>query len=242
MAKKIKTKKKVTKKEGILKDVTSNTLDKKPIILDSTLESSNEQIKKNNKLLIGILSLLGLILLSFFTGYYLINSQKSFDYKGVEFNIIQEGKLVFYNTQVPIYDNRGEKISAYNFYLRTDPRKLGKMNFNETIIPMKLMAINYSEEMSCSGYGIIALTNIINLYELIGTKITLDKNATCDSQGRYMFLNFQKTNETSIEKFGKNCYNFNVKDCDIFPPTERLMLDTFIKIKQENIRAISSSA
>jgi len=269
MAKKLKTKKKVSKKANVLKGITppkiqepkamglvksqeqkSNILEaisikkqeKNSNISENPSTNTQEQIKKNNKLLIGILSLLGLILLSFFTGYYLINSQKSFDYKGVEFNIIPEGKLVFYHTQVPIYNDAGKQVSAYNFYLRTDPRKLAKIEFNDTIIPMKLMAMNYSEEISCSGYGIIALTNIINLYKLIGTEIVIDKNATCDAEGRYMFLNIQKTDENKIEQMGKNCYNLKTNGCDVFTSTERFMLDTFVKIKQDDIRAISSSA
>jgi len=116
------------------------------------------------------------------------------------------------------------------------------MDFNGTIIPMKLMAINYSDDMDCSGYGIIALTNIINLYQLIGTKVTIDKNATCDTDGRYMFLNFQQSEKTGIEQIGENCYNLNAKECDVFPSTERLMLDTFVKIKQDKIRVVSSDA
>jgi hypothetical protein len=244
MAKKVKTKGIENKRSKILETIAKEKAqDERLNTLKVTPDKAEGQEEKNNKLLIAVFSLLGLVLIAFFAGYFLIESKNSFSYKGVEFNKIQEGNLVFYNTQLPVYSNRSntsKKVLTYNFYLRNDPRELAKMDFNETIIPLKLMAINYSEDMNCNGYGIIALTNIINLYQLIGAKVTVDKNATCDPEGRYMFLNLQKANETSLEKVGNNCYNLNVKNCDVFPPTERLMIDTFVKIKQEGIRAVSS--
>jgi hypothetical protein len=226
MDKKIKSKKK--KKNEEKKDLKK-------------FEKKIETQKKNNLLKV-IFLIFGLILIAFFAGYSIMESKKSFEYKGVKFNVIQEGELTFYNTQVPIYSKSGEKISAYNFYLRTDPRELAKIDFNGTITPMKLMALNYTEDLNCQGYGIIAMTNIINLYQLIGTKVTVDKNATCDTEGRYAFLNIQKTSENKLEEIGTNCYNLNIKNCDVFPITEKFMLETFVKIKQNNIRAISSSA
>jgi len=226
MDKKIKSKKK--KKNEEKKDLEK-------------FEKKIETQKKNNLLKV-IFLIFGLILIAFFAGYSIMESKKSFEYKGVKFNVIQEGELTFYNTQIPIYSKSGEKISAYNFYLRTDPRELAKIDFNGTITPMKLMALNYTEDLNCQGYGIIAMTNIINLYQLIGTKVTVDKNATCDTEGRYAFLNIQKTSENKLEEIGTNCYNLNIKNCDVFPITEKFMLETFVKIKQNNIRAISSSA
>ena len=239
MAKKIKTKKIEDKKPNTSRAVPEKVQEQKSKILEAT-PNKEEQMKKNNKLLIAIFSLLGIILFAFFMVYFLIGSKNSFDYKGVKFDIIKEGNLIFYNTQLPIYSNTGKEISTYNFYLRTDPRELGKMKFNETIQLLKFVALNYSSDMDCQGYGTIALQNIINLYELIGAKVVIDKNATCDTEGRYMFLNIQKANETSLEKVGNNCYDLNVKDCAIFLPTERFMLDTFVKIKQDDIHAVYS--
>jgi len=210
--------------------------EEKEKFLKSSLEKIQSQ-KNNNLLKISFL-IFALVFVAFFTGYFFIESKKSFEYKGVEFNIIQEGKLTFYNTQVPVYSKSGEKVSTYNFYLRTDPRKLDKIEFNETITPMKFIVLNYSSDLDCQGYGIIALTNIINLYQLIGAKVTIDKNATCDEEGRYMLLNIQNTNENKLEKMGSNCYHLSVNNCDVFPVTEKFMLETFVKIKQEDIRAI----
>jgi hypothetical protein len=199
------------------------------------------QEKKEGELLVKILIVLGVVLALFFVGYFFAESQKTFESEGVKFNIVQEGELIFYQTKVPVYSENGEKTINYFFYLRTDPRELEKMDFEGQIEPTKLLALNYSDDMGCQGYGIIALTNIINLYQLMGGKVTIDRNATCDEQGRYLFLNIQKTNQTGIEKKGPNCYDLNVNNCDVFPSTEKFMLELLAKIKKDNIRLVSSS-
>ncbi len=206
-------------------------------------ESTGEKEKRNkanNKLLVQILIGLGIILIIFFSTYFFIQSKNSFNYHGVKFIKIQEGELTFYNTQVQIYAPSGSQSRDYNFYLRTDPRELEKMEFNGTVQPLKLVALNYSNDLDCRGYGTIAITNMITLYQLIGAKITIDKNATCDPEGRYILLSLRSANETSLEQVGKNCFNMNINNCEVFPPTERFMLETFVKLKQDNIRLISS--
>jgi len=95
--------------------------------------------------------------------------------------------------------------------------------------------------MDCEGYGIIALTNVINLYELIGARIVKDENATCDETGTYMRFDIQKSNETKIEKIGKDCYLLSVNNCEILPVTEKMMVETFVKMKDANAQIISSS-
>ena len=100
MVPKKKTKKARDKILDILEEMPKNVQNEKSKI--STPDREQKEIKKNNKLLIIVLSLFGLVLLAFFTGYFLITTPSSFDYKDVKFNIIQEGNLVFYNTQIPI--------------------------------------------------------------------------------------------------------------------------------------------
>lgn len=212
----------------------------KPTEVAST--DKRAQKKREGELLAKILALFGAILILFFAGHLFVNSLGTFDSKGVEFKVVREGELIFYQTQVPIYSEEGEKITDYNFYLRTDPRELEKIPFEEQFELPKLVALNYSDEMDCNGYGIIVLTNLITLYKFSGAKITIDKNATCDPRGRYLFLNLQKSESTGIEKIGANCYNLNINNCELFPPTEKFMLETLAKIKEENIRLVTSSA
>ena len=87
------------------------------------------QVKKENRALIVAFLIFGIILVAFFAGYFFLESKKSFEYRGVKLNTIQEGKITFYNTQVPIYSLQGKKLVDYNFYLRNDPRELEKYNF-----------------------------------------------------------------------------------------------------------------
>lgn len=201
--------------------------------------SPKKQKEENNKTLLQIFIIVGLVFLAFFSVYFYLESKKSFEYEGVKFTQVQEGEMIFYNTQIPVYNERGDQIYIYNFYLRTDPRELAKLEFNGIVDPMQFVALNYSSEIDCDGYGIIALTNIINLYTLIGSKVVVDKNATCELGENYMFLNVQKTNESRIEKIGTNCYNIKVKECEVFPATERFMLETFAKMKADEIIVIS---
>jgi hypothetical protein len=222
------------------KTIDGVKVEKKEGIKEEPIKKENI-VEKNNWILGTILTILIFLILSVFIVYFIIESKKSFEYNGVEFKIIQEGELTFYNVQVPIYSEKTEeKLRDYNFYLRTDPRELKEMEFDDSFTLMKMMVINYSANLDCSGYGLIALTNLIELHELIGIKVFIDKNETCDSEGRYTYLYIKKSDENRIEKIGKNCYTLYVNDCDIFPTTERVMIETFAKIKQDDIRVFSS--
>ena len=94
------------------------------------------------------------------------------------------------------------------------------------------MAINYSDDLSCSGYGTIGVQNIMNLYEAIGTTVVYDPNATCDSQLRYVYVNIRLSNETSIQETAPACYTINVANCDeVLQATERYVTETLATIE-----------
>jgi len=206
------------------------------------IKAKNPEREKYNSLLRNILLFIGLVVIVFFAALYIAERGAHFTYKQVDFNIIQEGQLKLYNTQIPIYSSAGKKIQTYNFYLRNDPRTLEKFNFQSDLLNVKkFLVLNYSSDMDCEGYGIIALTNVINLYELIGARIVKDENATCDETGTYMRFDIQKSNETKIEKIGKDCYLLSVNNCEILPVTEKMMVETFVKMKDANAQIISSS-
>jgi hypothetical protein len=216
-------------------------LKKKEKIIE--INSSNQSEKeKYNKTLRAILIFVGIIVFLFFAILYIADSKTNFEYKGVEYRIIQEGKLTLYNTQVPIYSKEGEKINTYNFYMRNDPRTLENLSFGEGIPKVRpLLVLNYSSDIDCKGYGVIALTNLINLYELVGVKVVKDVNATCDKNGRYLLFNIQEANQTKIEEIGKDCYFVQVANCEILAATEKLMVETFITMKEANVKVTSSA-
>jgi hypothetical protein len=83
-----------------------------------------------------------------------------------------------------------------------------------------------TENFNCNGDGIVAITNLDTLYNLIG-KIISDPNATCDPSGRYVFINIQNSSETSIQETALECYTINVNNCQILPAVERYMTKIF---------------
>ncbi|HOW37135.1 MAG TPA: hypothetical protein PLK34_02715, partial [Candidatus Pacearchaeota archaeon] len=154
---------------------------------------------------------------------YLLDNSKKINYQGVEFLVEKHGNIIFYHTTVP-YLAKNASI-PYNFWIRNNPKALEKnVPFNGTLYIRPLMGMKTSEELQCGGDGVIATANLANLYEALGVKVLNDPNATCDNYGenpRYVFVNIQPANETSIQETAPGCYNINVKDCKILPATER---------------------
>jgi hypothetical protein len=215
MAKKKRVKKKKTKKE----------LQKEKRI------RKKEQIKSEDKILKNFFMGIGIVIVIIVSIILILNATKNFEYEGVKFRIVREGNLILYKTSLPI-TYQGKKIS-YNFYLRNDPRNLGKnIPFEGEVRLTKNLVINSTEGFNCNGDGIIAIGNLQMLYKLSGIKVIKDENATCDAEGRYAFIQLQAGNETSIEKFGPICYNVNINNCEILKALERLMLEYFIEINK----------
>lgn len=212
MAKQKKGKKKRTKKQ-----IPEKKKSKKKKI------TAEDKILKN--FFIGIAIVVFLIVLIILIS----NSSKTFEYKGVEFRTVKEGDLTLYKTSIPVR-YQGKKI-PYNFYLRNDPRILVKtVAFEENITLKKNIVINSTKSFNCDGDGIIGIANLQILYEISGIKMIKDENATCDSEGKYTFIQLQEGNETSIEKFGPSCYRININNCEVLKATERLMLEYLVKI------------
>lgn len=196
-------------------------------VLRKSRAKSQDRILRN--FLIGMAALIIFVILF----VYAVKSTKKFEYEGVNFEVVKNGKLVFYNTQVPVLING--QSAQYNFYLRNDPRKTGtEVPIEGNLVLAKNLVINSSEELNCDGDGIIAIANLLNLYRMSGINVIRDDNASCDYSGRYAFIKIQTANETSIEEFGPKCYNLNINNCEILKGTERLMIESFIEIKEDN--------
>lgn len=192
-------------------------------------EPSKKEIQKENKILRNAIIILVLFALGFLGIYLFIHYSNNFEYEDMKWNIIKEGHVIFYHTSFPIL-LKGEKTN-YNVYLRNDPRKLEKIPFNGDLSLREVMVINNTENFICDGKGGAAMLNLQQIFETYGTDLIKDTEATCDSQGRYMFVKIQKGNETSIEQTGMSCYNINVKDCEIVKATERLIIETLLRYK-----------
>lgn len=207
------------------------TVKKREKIVEVKPETSRKEIKKQNKILrnffIGMVVLILIIVLI----VYSVRSTKKFEYKGIDFEIVKSGSLLLYNTKIPVIVS-GEKAD-YNFYLRNDPRNLGKdVPFNGGLSLADNLVLNTTGDFNCDGYGIIGIANLVNLYKISGIEVIKDDTAACDPEGRYAFINFEAGNQTKIDEVGLSCYTVTVNNCEILEATERLMLESFIEINE----------
>ncbi|HLD38025.1 MAG TPA: hypothetical protein VJA20_01135 [Candidatus Nanoarchaeia archaeon] len=189
------------------------------------------QTEQERKQLRNVLLGLGIFVILIILAVFFINSIKSFEYKETKFDIVREGDLILYNTKVALFNEKGEHYQNYNFFLRNDPRK-SKVNFNGELELKKLVVINSEEEFNCDGDGIIAVLNLRQLYEILGAKVVKDENATCDSEGKYMYINLKEGKETRIEQTGTACYDILINNCEILEGTEKFMVETFAKVNE----------
>jgi len=205
---------------------------------------SKEQLEKEKKIFIGVGIAMLCFILMFAAVYFIIYLTNHFEVGGVNFEIDKtdlQGQTI-YKTSIPgtIYNGTfilGGTIGTradYNFYFRTDPRILEKdISFDGVLNIEGNMVLNMTQDFNCDGKGIIAIANLLNVYKAIGTKVIKDENATCDPNGRYIFLKIQEGNQTSINQFGPTCYDINVNNCEILPATERYLLETLIDVNQK---------
>ncbi len=225
---------KIESVEGGDKEIYVNEDPKKPVKNDK--KTTKKLIKTENKQLRNILIGLGIIIILFVAGYFYIDSIRNIEYEGVKFTTIkeegfgEEGYLILYNAKIPFYNEDGEHYRNHNVYLRNNPNDLKKIEFEGELIIKENMVINSEEEFKCEGYGNLAVANLADIYNVIGTKVIKDESATCDEQGRYMYLNLKRGNENRIEKYGPVCYNIIIKDCEVLKSTERFMIETLAKI------------
>lgn len=202
--------------------------------------SSEERIKHQNKILRNFLVVIGGIILIIVFIYFVAMMPKTLEYKGVEFNEHKEKELLFYHTTFPKTNSQGD-IKNFNVYLRTSPDKLKTIEFNGDFEFKNNMVINFSdnisEEFECNGSkkgdDVIAIANVLNVFNNMGTKVIRDQEASCDEQGRYIFMNIKKGDNTRIEEYSENCYDIYVNDCEVLYGTERFILEALAELKSK---------
>ncbi|MEK6827403.1 MAG: hypothetical protein AABX99_02885 [Nanoarchaeota archaeon] len=199
--------------------------------VESEKPASSEQLNKEKKIFLKLAIILGGLVLFFAMFYLMSYYSMHFDYRGVKFEVTKMGQLTLYKTSLPVTTSDGKRAD-YNFYLRNDPRKLEEIKFDGQISLSPNMVLNMTNSFNCNGDGMIAIANLQNLYNLIGTKMIRDENATCDLEGRYMFLRIRDGNKTGIMESGVKggCYDLDVNNCEILPATEKFMIETLIEV------------
>src|SRR3990172_7130414 len=152
------------------------------------------QAKEQNKILKSIFIIIAFVVVGFFLFVVVSKSMANFDYNGVEFKTVKfcdSGPpcLVTYQTTLPVrvqgknisLSSPSQKTNDYNFYLRSDPRKLD-VDFIGIVTFKENMILNFHDNFVCEGNGAIAASNLIQLYNILGVRLLNDKNATCDAR------------------------------------------------------------
>ena len=195
---------------------------------------SKEDIKAQNKTLKNIFIGLGVIVFIIAVVILSINSAKHFEYNGVEFKVIQEGEIIFYNAVFPLYQGMtGKHIADYNIYLRNSPKKLEKVVFDGEVNLKPDTVINTTVNFNCDGDGVIAIANLAQVLETFGTNVIKNPEIGCDApRNEYVFIQIREGNETRIEQFAPTCYNFYVNDCEILEVTEKFIVDLLVEAEK----------
>jgi len=193
--------------------------------------SVKNQVKTENKILRNVLVGIGILALIFLSIVLIVNSTKHFEYKGVGYDITAEGtNLIFYKTSIPVaYQGH---IVPYNFYIRNDPRRLTDVDFQGEILLLNNMVVNMTENFDCQGEGMIAIANLLNLYNVIGVNAIQDSEASCDIEGNYSYLEIRPGEKSKIIQTGPSCYELIINNCEILKVTEKFMVETFSKIAE----------
>lgn len=233
MAKKIPKKKKEVKEIFEVKEKGK----KKEIVSTGTEEELIEkpnQKKEQAKILKSFLLIFAVIIGLIVGGYYYVDSLRYKNYDGVEYTTVSEGELIFYKTMI-MGVNQG-KLAPYNFYLRTNPDKLERMDFDRTdyeLRKLSLLNVDNPEEFSCDGDGVIAIANLQYLHSAMGIQFFMNDNESgCDEEGRYTYYHIVKGDKTEIVKTDKLCYEIRIKDCEIIPATEKIMAEMILSYNE----------
>lgn len=196
-----------------------------------TEHADKEQIEKQNVLLKRIFIFLGVALLIIIIWVIVVDSIRNFTYKDIDFNVVKKGQIIFYHTSIPFYDGSHNHIADYNIYLRKDPRKLKDFPFNATINRKEVLVIESDNPFNCDGKGVIAVANLVQIFENIGTKTIKDPKAGCDPEGKYTFVKLQEANSSSIIQTEPSCYEFNIANCEILEVTEKFIVEALADIQ-----------
>ena len=202
-------------------------------MMEKTEETAKKEEKeKQNKLLRNILIFIGVLLIILIVVFIIKYSSSKIEYKGVKFNVVKEGDLIFYQTSFQVIYNK--ELATYNIYLRNNPKDLEKeVPFDGTLNLRNILVLNTTtENLFCGGDWNLAIGNMKNL-GIFNIDIMKDENANCSQGGEYMFVQIEEGEESRIEQYGPSCYKLIVNNCEILPVTERFMIEAFSEVMVE---------
>ena len=198
--------------------------------------ASKKEVQNYNEILKNILIGVGIFIAIILVGIYYMQSLAHFTLHGLKWDMVgKREKLLLYKTSFPVILNG--KAVPYNIYIRNDPRQLektipfeGKIDWGIKFVQdnTNRVVLNISDDFNCDADGVIGVANFRNL-KAINLKVVQEKNATCDPEGRYMFINVVEGNETGIYENPdvQDCFEMRIANCEILKGLERFMVEAF---------------
>lgn len=216
--------------------------------MNESEEKSDKNIKsRQNRQLMVIIILMGVLFISLFIPsayrYIIKNYINDIEYNGIEFYKVKSGSLVFYESVIPLLNEKDEEIGTYIARFKTDPRELAnipvdykierdglKFRSNNTVY----ISMNSSME-NCSDNN-IALFDFSSFLSDSGltikpafTNITYANQsgytyADCQHSSKNTIIKVDSGNKTEIIRERTNCYKIVYNQCEIIPALERFNL------------------
>ncbi len=190
---------------------------------------------REDKQLLGFFLIVGVVFALFLGSYFYIQSLKHFDYAGVRWDKVKEGKMDFYYAQFRLADT----LPVYNAYLRNDPRQ-NEIPVNATFKFSDKVLVSFEDYKSeCQGkdaylatvigpylkaMGINATGATTNLQKSIQQNITLADCSVATKTKSVIVV--QSSEEPSITQSegNPNCYYFNIGKCQHIETVERFIV------------------
>jgi hypothetical protein len=190
------------------------------------IKKKKSKLSKDDKQIIWIFVIIGIIFASFLTPYFYFQSLKKFEFAGLDWVKTEEGIVTFYSTQVPkVY--KGEIKGYHNLYLRNDPRKNSiPAELNISVYP-KVKISQSVQVLQCKNSilvstGLAQMTGLFPFVKDVEGAISNQKDAqdnnlpfaNCSSESETTVFLVDLANESSITQEGPDCYKINIGSCD----------------------------
>jgi len=219
--------------------------EKKKITQEDKENQGKDSDRRRDREVIWLITILTIIILSFFSTIWISQEAKKFDYEGYMFTKEKFGDIPIYSTIITGYNQEGAPIN-FKLNLRNDPRELDvPFNGNLSFIEGKPLyfSINITSDIhECGSLALVSLGQFMNgIGKKMVTGITTQEEANqykklhinCDNAKDATTVVLTKGDKTEIIQSESNpqCYVLKVNNCEIIEAIERFEIETLKEIK-----------
>lgn len=207
---------------------------------EEKVETKEEAAKKEKQAMIFIACFV--LLIVFVLAFYFWSTRGGkFEYAGLEFSRVMEGKLMFYYTKFPLMDLSGKVAGELPFYFRNDPRKLSYVKINNTIVVSRnvyLISDKSIDKCEDSGLAILTLSMFLGRSGFKPAGGTTDKEfvtekltfVDCNNLSQKSAVILEEGNVSQISKQGR-CYVLEASNCALMDVSERFIIGLYADSK-----------